>query len=149
MLKCVFRIMKDSTQLISGMDVISGTAPTRPRKSPVWSLLAGSKQSSWDPPQESCHSVSRYEPGFWKTLRNFPTAPTIGTILLTTVLAISLNMDVGVKCWGPNDPISVKVGEGPWRFPTKVLRSPMSVVEHILGMSFWKGLSHKHKEYDV
>lgn len=65
------------------------------------------------------------------------------------VLAISLNMDVGVKCWGPNDPISVKVGEGPWRFPTKVLRSPMSVVEHILGMSFWKGLSHKHKEYDV
>ena len=26
---------------------------------------------------------------------------------------ISLNMDVGVTCWGPNDPISVKVGEGP------------------------------------
>ena len=51
-------------------------------KNHLFGAGAGSKQSSWDPPQESCHSVSRYEPGCEKLFEP-RTPPTIGTILLT------------------------------------------------------------------
>ena len=132
-------------------DVISVTAPTRSQKITCLELEQAPSKAVGTRTGIVSQRVT-LRAWIWKNSSKPRTAPTIGTILLT----IGYIPQVGfrVTCWGPNDPISVKVGEGPWRFPTKVLsqwmvRSPMSVVEHILGMSFWKGLSHKHKEHDV